>query len=354
MNTKRIRIKDVAAEAGVSVTTVSYILSNASSYSFSAETVRNVHDAARKLGYVPSMAARALASNRSMMIGVVIPQTEMHKELMFSNPFYGEFISSVEYTARQNGYHILISGTNADQNYIEVARTRSLDGIIILGMYMEEHCEELRQAGIPVVLVDCYADGGVFPSVQIDDCSGGYMATKYLLDKGHRRIAHVTGRLMGQGVNQQRMWGWRRALEESGLEYDGGLLLDGEVSYEYGVEAGRRIAESIAAGGASITANALSGVTAVFVSADIVALGLYKGIRESGVSIPEDVSVISFDDTWLAGVCDPGLTVVRQDVSLKGKSAVDTVLELIRHGKTDKQEITLPIGIVERGSVCGR
>ncbi|MCL2003451.1 MAG: LacI family transcriptional regulator [Oscillospiraceae bacterium] len=344
MRAGRVRIQDIAAEAGVSVTTVSYILNKTPGQTFASETIQRVHDAVTALGYVPNMAARSLVNNRSRLIGVVIPQTELHKEFMFSNPFYGDFLSSVEYTARQNGYHILISGTNADQTYIEVARTRSLDGIIILGMYLEEHYAEIKRAEIPVVLVDCYSENKDFTAVQIDDRQGGYMAAKYLLDKGHRRIAHVTGLLKSRGVNQQRMVGWRMALEDAGIAYDEALLYDGEVSYEHGVKAGEKIAGSFRE----------SGVTAVFVSADIMALGLYKGLKNGGALVPSDISVISFDDTWLAGICDPELTAVRQDVALKGKTAVEAVLGVIDGKLSDKREITLPISIVERGSVCGR
>ena len=344
MKTTRPGIKDIAAEAGVSVTTVSYIISDSPEQSFSAETKKKVHDAIRKLGYVPNMAARALVSNRSMMIGIVIPQTEQHKEFMFSNPFYGEFLSSVEYTARQNRYHVLISGRNADQTFIEVAQTRGLDGLIILGMYLDDHCAELKKSGIPIVLVDCYCDDDDFHSVQIDDRQGGYMATKHLLEKGHSKIAHVTGQLMGQGVNQQRMWGWRKALEEAGITYKKSLLYDGEVSFEHGEKTGLTIAKKIRK----------SGITAIFASADIIALGLYKGLKKGGVFIPNDISVVSFDDTWLANIYDNGLTVIRQDVALKGKTAVEIVLEMIQKGSLEKRKITLPITLVERGSVCRR
>ncbi|MCL2486175.1 MAG: LacI family transcriptional regulator [Oscillospiraceae bacterium] len=341
MKKGQVRIKDIATEAGVSVTTVSYILNNSPSQTFAPETIERVNGAARKLGYVPNMAARALVSDNSRMLGVVIPQTEPHKEFMFSNPFYGDFLSSVEYTARQNGYHILISGTNADQTYLEVARTRSLDGIIIVGMYPEGYYAELKKTGIPTALVDCYCDDDYFPAIHIDDCRGGYLATKYLLDKGHRVIAHVTGLIKDHGVNQQRMLGWRRALEEAGAGYDRSLLYDGEVSYEYGAEAGKRIAENFRE----------SGVSAAFVSADITALGLYNGLRTAGATIPSDISVVSFDGTWLSGVCDPGLTTIRQDVALKGKTAVEVILSLIDGGLPGNQKITLPISLVERGSV---
>ena len=344
MKKGRVRIKDIAAEAGVSVTAVSYILNNVPSQSFAPETVKKVNDAARLLGYVPNMAARALVSDRSRMIGVVIPQTEQHKEFLFSNPFYGDFLSSVEFTARQEGYHILISGTNADQTYLEVARTRSLDGIIIVGMYPEDNYEELKKSEIPTVLVDCYCDDDYFNIIQIDDRQGGYQAAKLLLDKGHKHIAHVTGLIKDNGVNRQRMLGWRQALKEAGIKYDRGLLYDGEVSYLHGIEAGKKIAGSFRE----------SGVTAVFASADIIAAGLYSGLKSAGLTIPSDVSVVGFDDIWLAGICDPGLTTIRQDITLKGKTALEVVLSLINGDISGDRKITLPIDLVERGSVDRR
>ena len=338
----RISLKDVAREAGVSTATVSYVINNITSQTLTPETVGRVRAAIQKLGYVPNMAARSLVSNQSKLIGVVIPQTEPGKEFMFSNPFYGDFLSSAEYTARKNGYHIIISGTNANQTYLEVAHTRNLDGIIIVGMYPEEYYAALKKEQIPIVLVDSYCDDRFFHSIQIDDRSGGYMATKYLIEKGHRRIAFVTGLIKETGVNEQRFRGYRDALAEAGIELDKTLVYDGNVSYEYGIYSGERLAEN------------RGGATAVFASADILAVGVVKGLKSRKLSVPADMSVISFDDTWLADICDPPLTAVHQDVARKGMSAVEVIINL-RLGKTKgEQNITLPLHIAERESVLGR
>lgn len=338
----RASLKDVAKEAGVSTATVSYVINNTPSQTLTAETVERVKAAIQKLGYVPNMAARALVNNRSRMVGVVIPQTEPGKEFMFSNPFYGEFLSSVEYYMRINGYHIMISGTNADQSYLEIASTRSLDGIIIVGMYPEEYYTALKETQIPIVLVDSYCDDHYFHSLQIDDRIGGYMATKYLIDKGHRKIAHVTGLLKGKGVNEQRFLGYTDALEEAGIKPDKSIVFDGTVSYDHGIYAGELLGDKN------------MGVTAVFSSADIISLGILKGLKSKGSAVPDDVSVISFDDTWIAATCDPPLTVVRQDIALKGKTAAEVILGLSSGKINGKQDISLPINIVGRESVAGR
>ena len=148
---KRISIKDVAKEAGVSTSTVSYVLNSTPTETISEETSKRVMAAVQKLGYVPNLNARSLSSSRSNLIGVLIPQTEPGKEFMFSNPFYGDLLSSIEYTARQHGYHLLLSGTKEDQNYLNIAQNRGLDGIIIVGTYPGENLNALKKLGVPII-----------------------------------------------------------------------------------------------------------------------------------------------------------------------------------------------------------
>ena len=165
---KRVSIKDVAREAGVSATTVSYVLNRNPDETISAETTQRVLEAVRRLHYVPNLNARSLSSRRSNLIGVLIPQTEPGKEFMFSNPFYGELLSAIEYTARKNGYHLLLSGTQEDQSYVSVAQNRGVDGIIIVGAYPGRNLEELRGMNVPIVLVDSYVKDAAFHTIGIE------------------------------------------------------------------------------------------------------------------------------------------------------------------------------------------
>ena len=155
---KRVSIKDVAKEAGVSTTTVSYVLNRHPGETISAETTQRVLDAAKRLNYVPNLNARSLSSRHTNLIGVVIPQTEPGKEFMFSNPFYGELLSAIEYTARKSGYHLLLSGTREDQNYASIAQNRGVDGIIIVaspqdlvGMVVEKAVKMAEMMNVPIV-----------------------------------------------------------------------------------------------------------------------------------------------------------------------------------------------------------
>lgn len=345
---KQVGIVDVAQEAGVSPATVSYVLNDAPVV-IKQETRERVLAVADKLHYVPDQAAKTLVSSRksrgkSMLIGVVIPQTEPGKYFMFSNPFYGDFLSAVEYEARKANYHLLISGVNADESYARIAKMRSLDGIVIVGKYPSADIDEYKKANIPVVLVDCYCDDDhFFHSVRTDDRHGGYLATQYLIDHGHRDIAFVAGDLKENGVNYMRFLGYCDALREAGIPLDEGLVFEGSVDFEYGSQAARQLVRQCAEG----TAHA----TAVFATADILAIGMMKGLRDAGMSVPEDFSVVGFDDVYFAEISS--LTTVRQNISEKGREAAKIMIaaagsDPIKYPRTER---VIPMELVERASV---
>ena len=336
---KRVTMKDIALEAGVSTATVSYIINKRSDQVIAPQTIRKVEDAIARLGYVPNLGARALASKHSRLLGLLIPQTEEEKKLMFSNSFYGEFLSSFEYEARKRGYHILISGTDVDESYLDVARKRSLDGIVIVGVEVAADINGLQENGIPVVLVDSYGMDAQLSTVNIDDASGGEMATEHLLDMGHRRIGIVTGYLTKEGVNTERLKGYEAALAKWKVAFDPCLIYSGTVSYSYGLQLGRQMAKDP------------DRPSAIFATADILAFGLMKGLKEGGLSIPEDISVVGFDDGFLAGNTEPALTTVGQDVDGKARIAGQLIIDAIEKHEEPSQHLVLPVSMVIRQSV---
>ena len=335
---QRVSIKDVAKEAGVSTTTVSYVLNRKPSESISAETTERVLAVVKRLRYVPNLNARSLSSRRTNLIGVVIPQTEPGKEFMFSNPFYGDLLSSLEYTARRHDYHVLISGTEPDQSYLSVARNRGVDGVIIVGAYPTQSLEELHELSIPIVLIDTYIKDPVFHTIGIDDRLGGRLATSHLIENGHRRIAFVSGSVSEQGVMQKRFLGYMDALSEAGIQMEERHLYLGNVSYEFGAQTAR---EMRARG---------SDETAAFAAADVIGMGLVNGARQVGFRVPDDLSVVGFDDVSLARMCVPLLTTVRQNIAEKGSRAVEIILDAVA-GHPEKQEHILPLELVRRESV---
>lgn len=332
----QVTIKDIARETGLSIATVSYVLNGKDNVL--QETKQRVVEAAERLGYVKNYSARSLVMKSSNLIGVVIPQTEPGKVMVFENPFYSEMLSSIEYHARQIGYHIIVSGTDADEKYYQLARERNLDGIIIIGVYSDAFYSELQNAKIPIVLVDSYMEGKPFYSVRINDEESACCAVSYLIEKGHRDIAFITGKLKDGGVCEKRYLGYKRALQQAGIPMKKENILRGNTDFDSGMLLAEKMMMETSA-------------TALFCSADILALGAVKKLTEQGIKIPEEISVIGFDNLSIARYCTPGLTTIGQDVFEKGKKAVELIETGIKHKSQEPIELVLKTTIIERESV---
>jgi LacI family transcriptional regulator len=333
----RATIKDVAKEANVSSATISYVLNGKEN--ISEETKTRVYAAMERLNYIPNLSARGLANNTSKLIGVVIPQTEPGSTLLFSNNFYSEIMSSIEYHARMQGYHVLISATDANESYFNLAKQRNLDGIIIIGAYPDQFFCDVKKTQIPIVLVDSYFDDHYFHSIQINDRYGGYIATKHLFENGHRRIGIFTGRLKEGGVVKKRFDGYVDALKEYGLSVNAEDVFEGTVDFESGLKLSEKLVSK------------KTDITALFCSADILAIGAMKGLYNKGIKIPEDISIIGFDDLVLSQYVSPSLSTVHQNITGKGEEAVRLLFNSINGTQPGKQETILPISLIERDSV---
>lgn len=333
----KITIKEVAKKAGVSPATVSYVLNNKES--ISDETKQRVWDAISELDYVPDLSARSLTAGSSKLIGVVVPQTEQGQRLMFENNFYSEILGSIEYRARLRGYHVLISASDTNENYLTLAKERNLDGIIVIGIYPNSFYQDLKKSKIPIVLIDSYCNDHYYHSIRIDDAYGSYLATKYMIDHGHREIAFFCGEIKENGVMKQRLLGYRQAIEEQGLVFHDKYVFEGKIDYENGISLANALCDS----GYK--------TTAVVATADILAISAMKAFYERGVKVPEDISVIGFDDLQISKYLTPGLTTVHQDISRKGERAMDLLFNSIENPKLTKQEEIMPVNIAERGSV---
>ena len=339
MSEQRVTMKDVAKAAGVTTAAVSYAISG--KRPISDETRKRVEAAIKELGYTPNMAARTLSSagRSSKLIGVVVPQTEGGGRLMCQNQFYAEILGSIELCARQAGYHVLISATDANDGYLTLAAERNLDGIIVIGMYPDEFYQQMKRSRIPIVLIDSYCNDHYYHNVRIDDAYGSYLATKYVLERGHRDIAFFCGRIKDNGVMKKRLAGYRDALGEYSVEFRDALVFEGDIDYKDGIESANRLMDT--------QVNA----TAVVAAADILAIGAAKAFYERGVRVPDDISLMGFDDLEISQYLTPGLTTVRQQISLKGEKAVELLIRSINEPELTKQELILPVSLVERESV---
>ncbi len=333
----RATLKDVARLSGVSTATVSYALSG--KRPISEETKQRIQEAIAELDYVPDLNARGLSMRDSKLIGVVVPQTEPGDRLMFQNSFYSEILGSIEYFARQQGYHILISATDANESYLTLAKKRNLDGIIVIGMYPDDFYQQMKKTQIPIVLIDSYCNDHYYHNIRIDDAYGSYLAARYMLENGHTRIAFFSGQLKENGVMQKRLLGYRQALEEFSVPFRQELVFEGQIDYSSGIA----LAEQLMKSGRN--------ATGIVAAADILAIGAVKGFFEAGKRVPEDYSIIGFDDVEIAKYLTPGLTTVRQQISLKGQKAVQLLLKHIEDPTLPKQEEILPLQLVVRGSV---
>lgn len=333
----RATLKDVARLAGVSTATVSYTLNG--KRSISEKTKKRIMDAISELDYVPDLNARGLSMRDSKLIGVVVPQTEPGNRLMFHNSFYSEVLGSIEYYARQQGYHILISATDANESYLKLAKQRNLDGIIVIGMYPDEFYQQMKKSQIPIVLIDSYCNDHYYHNVRIDDAYGCYLSTRYLLENGHRHIAFFSGQIKENGVMRKRLLGYQQALSEFSVPYRKEYVFEGQIDYSSGIRSAKELVKSELP------------TTAVVAAADILAIGAIKGFFEEGKFVPSDYSIIGFDDLEISQYLTPGLTTIHQEISLKGQKAVELLLKHIEDPSLPKQEEILPLKLVVRGSV---
>ncbi|MBK8085295.1 MAG: LacI family DNA-binding transcriptional regulator [Devosia sp.] len=335
----RPTIKDIAQAANVSAMTVSNVL-NGRRAKASDETVERIMSAVRTLGYRPNMSARSLVSNASRMVGVLIPFTENQNQLLLDNPFYAEVISGIESALRTNGYYMMLAGIGERTVELDTLSGWGMDGLIVVGAYREGLFEQLRALDLPTLLVDSYIEDDHFYRLGIDDEAAACRATHYLIGRGHRGVAFVTGVIRTDGVVERRYAGYRRALDEAGIAFDPSRVLSGSVTFDWGLESAARIA-------------ARDDITAAFCTADLVAAGLQAGLLKLGKRIPEDISVMGFDNLSVSRMIYPALTTIDQSILAKGRLAGNLIAAILDKKDVPRRTVTDVI-IIERDSVARR
>ena len=332
-----VTLKDIAAEAGVSITTVSNVVHNKKSR-VSPEMEEKIWKIIDRERYVPSMSARSLANNHSFIIGVITHLTPQTQGSTMSDPFLSAFVDSVEHSAREGGYYLMIRSIEDFGALETLTRSWRLSGLILTGLFQDSFFDSVMGLKIPCVLIDSYVTGPEVYSIGLEDEKGSYLAVRHLIDNGHRSIAFASPAIRPGGVIDRRFQGYRRALEEAGIPYDPSLVFTQEISVEEGKILGHALAER-------------TSITGIAASADILAAGIMAGLHEKGVRVPEDKSVVGFDDNYLAQLTCPGLTTVHQDADRKAALATDMLLKQIRREPVEEKNIVLPVRLVERGSV---
>lgn len=329
---KKVTITDLARKAGVSVTTVSQIL-NGKEKRFSDKTVEKVKQLQRGMGYVPDYNAQSLIKKNGRTIGIIVPDV--------GNPYYAKFLKGVQASAIRNNYMPLIFGTNnnldVETQYLTESIRRAADGMIITAALSDlDYIDNLlNQNDLPYLLVN---QDPLLVGDQIDvmDTEGGNLAAEKLVKSGHTKIALVTVKDPAANV-VNRESGFKNGLLKYGIEISPENIIEAELSKEGGYEIAKDLLDL--------------DITAVFTINDELALGIYRGLKEAGKKIPDDISVIGYDDIDLATYMSPKLTTVHQPSFELGLKATDLIIKRINNKNLRPQKVILPVTLMDRDSV---
>lgn len=332
-----MKIKDIAQRAGVSTATVSNVI-NGNYNRVSQATVDKVRKIIEEMDYSPNAVARSLASKESKIIGVVIANLNMEQAFSI-NAYTNQVVAQLEKYVRNKGYYLMVRCVERCTEIVPILSSWNADGAIFLGAFPEEVEELEKLLKIPTVYMDAHSPDLDIANVGIDDYKGGFLMGRYLLAKGHRKIALVTPKVDSPGVIQTRYHGFYDALKEAGLEFLPEDIFETATDAAHGAQSGVNIALSG------------KGYTAAAVMSDISALGVISGLRTGGLRVPEDVSVIGFDNLEAAKFTCPPLTTIAQNIDQKCDTAGDLLFQMIESKKKLSVNKVLDIELVERQSV---
>jgi len=327
---KYITLRNVAEKAGISVNTASRAINNKPD--INEETKKRVLQIAKELGYIRNAAAVALRTKKTGTIGVVIEDNR--------NPFYAEVLNGMEVAAREKNYHIILTNTQRDYNKEEEAinllLAKRVDGLLITPVQgRDDDIKNLIEANIPFVVV-----GRDFENIELDavynnEVKGGFLATEYLIKKGHKRIALIDGFLY-KSPAKGRLEGYKKALKEYGIPWDDSLISVGDISMEDGHKRTKQMLEKNLK------------FTAIFANNDMMAFGAMQAIKEKGLRIPEDIGLVGYDDIPFSSLISPALTTISLKKKKLGIESVKLLLSRINGNRKKAKKIMLDVELIRR------
>ena len=326
-----VSIKDIAKVAQVSHSTVSRALHD--SPLISQETKARVQHIAQQMGYSPNEVARSLVTKRTQTLGLVVTT--------IADPFIAEVVQGIEEHALDAGYSVILCQSQSDPDRelaaVEILREKRVDAIIVTASRLGSlYLPLLESLSIPVVLINNQQDGRYVYSVSTDNLRGGRLAAEYLLGLGHIRLGHVGGPEWS-AQSSQRLEGARQALEAQGLRLDSAHIASGDGRYRGGQEAMKKLLRQPNVPTAFVCYN------------DLTAVGAMGAARQAGLQVPDDLSIIGYDDIAQATYVVPALTTIRQRMSEMGDRAAGMALRLL-DGEQAVEDILVPVELVERES----
>jgi len=333
-----LTIKDVAKKAKVSTATVSLVMQK--NKRISPVTQQRVLRVVEKLNYRPSRIARGLVLQRSHNIGFVLSDDHFLR----TEPFYTHIFLGSEFEARDQEYYILLH--TIPRNFDKCKHTplfiqeHNVDGVIIAGKVPQEIISCIEQNNLPIVFVDYCPPKGEYSAVLIDNFKGGMEATNYLLDHGHQKIAFIGGDLQHPSI-QGRFQGYKQTMEQKGVTFNPKYVITSEAdtTRETGYHAARSVLSH------------QSQVTAIFSCNDAMAIGAMQYIRDQGLRVPQDMSIIGFDDVDAAVYTNPPLTTIHVPKEELGIEAMRLMVELLKKRIKSTKKVLVPVEIIKRESV---
>ena len=330
-------IKDVAKMAGVSISTVSRVIND--SKPVSPEVRKKVLDAIEELDYKPNQVARSLVTRKSNLIGIIMTD--------IGNAYMAQMIRGIEEVGRMYNYDILLSSSygnaNRERELAELLKSKQVEGIIFISEAANKSAASLiSEFGIPFVYLNKYYADHEFPSVTVDDLQGSEDMVDYLQELGHRKILYITSNeYENSSVEKQKIEGYRRSINKnSGEEF---ILSIGGYEVDDGYNVGNNVVKLIKE----------DGITAVFCRQDEIAIGLINYCYDNNIRVPEDISICGYGDTKISSIYRPKLTTVREPYYDMGAVAIRKIIKEIDSKKEKRENIYLPLHIIERES-CSR
>ncbi len=345
MGRKTITIRDVAREAGVAVSTVSYVLNGKDGAVGTVKRDR-ILEVIRELNYRPNAIARSMVTRATATVGLIIGELK--------NPLFVPVTEGVQEVLHKEGYHIVLaeaSDIESEKSAIETLRAQQVDGFIFMSLsyhYPSEHLMKLKEEGVPFVVINRDLDDNEINLVQLDDLGAGYTGTKHLLKLGHRKIGTIAGPIHSQPRRRsavERFEGWQQALHEQGLEAPSEWIVSGEYGFEQGYQAARQWLAQLE--------YVAERPTALFIADDTMAVGALKAFRSARLRVPDDLAVVTVGDPPFAAYTDPALTTLSLPVVAAGRAAARILVGWIKADTPPRpQKVRLSFSLQVR-ETCG-
>lgn len=328
----KITIRNVAQEANVSIATVSKVINQTGK--ISEKTRKKVLVAMEKLNYKPDAAAASLRGKRTKLIGLIVPD--------ISNPFYSEIARSIESRSHEIGLNVMMCNTDNDvkkeMTYLSFLTSQRVDGVVVASAFRStDLLEEMINKGVPSVLIASEIPRLSINTVTVDDYKGGYLATSYLLSLGHKKIAIISEDIRS---NALRLAAYKEALQEAELPTKDEYIIKTEATIQKGYESAKQLL------------SLKEKPTAIFACNELLAAGVIQAAKEINLNLPEELSIVGFDNTLLSTITSPTLTTISQPIKEMGIKVVDLLLQEMEESKPYKERLLLSPELIIRQSTA--